>query len=216
MRTSNIILLALALVICATVTALAVTIRVKVDHHSYTKLIPAEGDLTEVPLGTFSIIAVDNLNDVNIEQGSENRIRLPKDKDRVPSYRLQGDTLKVWSEGRGTARFVVRDLRGLSLLHMGQCNLTGIKGDSLVIRADGNGSTSLDSCDLGGLRLSGSWGPIELTNSRFANLNIDTAGIVTLQNDHIGQIEGRWDEQGSLQIDAATLHNGIQKIERIQ
>lgn len=219
MRTSNIILLALALVICATVTALAVTLRVKVDHHSYAKLIPADDDLKDIPLGTFSTILVDNMNDVNIRQGNRNMIRLSKQTEKETSYRLQGDTLKIWSMGGGSVRIVVQDLRVLSLMHMGECNLSNIKGDSLFVHADGSGATTLDSCVLDRLHLTGiPSGGVTLSNSTSKTLwaNLDSAGgVVTLRNDRIEQLIGGWRDDGSLSIDGATLRNGIQKIERI-
>ena len=219
MRTSNIILLALALVICATVTALAVTLRVKADHHSYTQLIPADDDLKDISLGTFSTILVDNMSDVNIRQGNANLLRLSKQKEKETSYRLQGDTLSIWSAGSGSVRIVVQDLRALSLMHMGECNLSGVKGDSLFVHTDGSGNTGLDSCALGSLHLGGAQaGGFSLSNSTFKTLwsDIDSTAILSLQNDRVERIVGKWGGEGSLQIDAATLRNGIQKIEHIQ
>ena len=147
---------------------MATFLRYKVNHLQYSALIPSGGAFSDVPLGPFSVILVDGVNDVAVQKGEQNLVRLPQRNENRPAYRLQGDTLKVWSAraGEGSVRIVARDLRIFLMPKGGDCTLTGFHGDSLSVVTGGDwGTTSIDSADLLSLHLTLGTGKKRLSNA---------------------------------------------------
>jgi hypothetical protein len=222
MRTSNIILLSLAFVVLATATTLAAILRYKVDHLHYAELIPSRDAFSDVPLGPFSVILVDGVNDVTVREGGQNLLRLSQREGNPPSYRLYGDTLKVWSarQGEGTVRIVVRDLRTFLMPKGGDCVLSGLHGDSLSVITGGEwGTTSIDSADLLSLRLNlgvGKKGLLSRSNCRMLWADMDSSANLGIDSSRIDRLNGRWVGDATFNVDGVTLSKGIQMMQHIQ
>jgi hypothetical protein len=218
MRTSNIILLSTAFVILATVTLLTVVLRYKVNHLLYAKLIPSEDAFSDVPLGAFSVILIDGVNDVTVRSGDQNLVRIPKRTELQPSYRLQGDTLKVSSGG--TVRIVARDLRVFLMPRSGESTLSGFHGDSLSVVTGGDwGTTTIDSVDLIRLHLNlgvGKKGVLSHSSIRTLWADMDSSANLGVGNSRIDRLNGRWTADATFDADGVTLSKGIQMMQHIQ
>lgn len=221
MRTSNIVLLVVLLVFLGTLTALAVSLRVKVDHQWYTSSESATEEWENVPLGVFSKLTLDGCDGVSVTKGNANVLRVRKGKQNLPAFHLQGDQLLLGDSGHyvGGMTIVVQDLSAITLKRSDNCSLTGFKSDSLSLWSEGGG-VQIDSSDFGGLRVYLKGGSnLTLSNSSCGALSLDMSDDQTtlhLQNDHVKWVKGRWKDAISLDMDAATLQNGIEKIEHIQ
>ena len=187
MKTSNKILLGFALVILGTVTALALDLRYKADHHLYTEKESStfEGPRwVAKPIGHATRILVSGgEGTVTVSQSAGDSIWLFK-TDSAFGYKVVGDTLEFAGNPRGIS-IAMRHLNEVLLKGSGDFNITGFKGDSLSIYAALGNTMQLDSLDLGCLRLRGQ---VEayLTNSTCQRLWMDSAVNFHAEQDLIG------------------------------
>jgi hypothetical protein len=218
MKTSNKILLILFVLVLGTVTALALSLRIRVDHGWGTaKASDDQPYFKEVPLGTFTRLSIENYSDLNIRQGDSNSIRVVAKKEGTPFYTLSGDTLKV-DGGHGQdfgVVLVVKDLKYVRLKNSDRINFSHLRSDSLRLESNG-GYIELDSNSVVHLGIAITEGTnFQLTNSECPNLYLDMKGDETAlhcKNDKLGAVSGKWENDISLELDAATLGNGISKI----
>lgn len=229
MRTSNIILLSLFLLVFGTAAALAITLRYKIDHHLYDKLNDKEPDSMEgvsinMPLSPFSEIVLDAYPGTIIRKGDANSIRWIRFKGvSAPPYILSGDSLVLRPQTgdpyAANVTITVQDLRSIRLRSVSNCKIVGFKQDSLTIYGESLGDDdSVQSMDLKRLQLTLDGNKtLVLSNSAVGGLWLDLkndAGL-SLENARMGWIKGRWKGDISLTADSATLQNGIGKIEAI-
>lgn len=217
MKTSNKILLTLFVLVLGTATALALSLRIRVDNGWGTTKANDENYLKDVPLGAFTCLVVDNFNDLNIRQGDSNSIKVVAKRTGPAYYSLSGDTLKIdGSQGQDFGvEVVVKNLQYVRMKNADRINFSRINTDSLLVESNG-GYVELDSTGIGHLGLAISSGTeCNLTNSQCANLWLDMKGDQTTlhcKHDALGAISGKWADDISLDLDAATLGNGISKI----
>lgn len=222
MKTSNIILLTLFLFVLATVTAMAIGLRVKEDNGWYTSKGTTEESFGDMPLGTFSMIEAEGLDNVTIKQGGDNRIHLPTENKYRPQFQVVGDTLKLWATNKKEDQDVMVTVKGLnmiSLRHVQDCSLLRYKGDSLSIVDDGWGNIHIDTTEFRAIRVDGGQGAhVFLSSTACATLwpELDSSSVLSLENVRVRVIRGHWNGDASLQLDAATLRNGIEHIEHIR
>jgi hypothetical protein len=226
MRTSNIILLSLLLLIFGTAAAMTLTMRYKIIHHLYDeKQAPAADKMTVTPLSSFSKIVIDADEDVTIRQGNINSIGWTKNEG--VAVICQGDSLVIRDTAGSSTRLdnatiTVQNLSAIRLKRSGGCTIEGLRSDSLAICAGQKGykaNITLDSSSLKRLHLdvSGSDAFI-LSNSMVDGLWLDLKddAELSLENARMGWIKGRWNGGISLKVASATLQNGIQKIEPLK
>jgi hypothetical protein len=167
------------------------------------------------------MIAAEGLGNMTIRQGETNVLGLNNSNSVQPSYRIDGDTLKVLASpnnDRQSVSVTVRDMSLLTLKHVDDCNVIGVRRDSLNILGDGSGEVDIDSSGFHALRLQLGVGcRVTFSNGASETLRpeLDSNCTLSLQNARVRRIAGSWKPETSLQIDAATLSNGIEKIENI-
>jgi hypothetical protein len=218
MKTSNKILLILFALFLGTVTTLALTLRIRVDRGwGTTKINDDQPYFKEVPLGTFTRLSVENFSDLNIRQGDSNSIRVVAKSKGPAYYSISGDTLKI-DGGHGEdfgVELVVKDLKYVRLKNSDRINFSKLNSDSLRLESDG-GYVELDSDNIAHLGLAISNGTnFHLSNSQVPNLYVEMKGDETglyCKNNKLGTIAGQWADDITLNLDAATLGNGISKI----
>lgn len=222
MKKSNLILLCLILVVLVTCTATAITIRVKVDHHWYVTMEAPKGEVSDlIPVGVFSVIVADGLNGLTVLQNPGNGVQLPLRTSEKPVCRLEGDTLKVSSagqDGSGVIMISVANLKALYVKNTSTIALLGLKADSLFIKSEGSGGTTLIRSELGSLRLqldSSQQFTFDHTDCRVLWPYMDSSASLAMDSSRVGRIVGKWNGTASLKMDGVTL-NGIQKIEHVQ
>ncbi|TDW99164.1 DUF2807 domain-containing protein [Dinghuibacter silviterrae] len=220
MKKSNIILLALVLVVCGTFVSLAVALRVKFDHKDYKIAQAFDTEFEDVAAGAFSVIEAENLDGIEINQGDRDSIGLPTRPEKRPLYKVVGDTLKL-TPGRGPGndniRLTVHDLKGLYIHRVNSCHVYNIQGDSLYTLVDGGNDISIEGGVVGSFRLQLSGGGIGVDHITCKTLSLyaDSVSRVSLKNCMIECVRGRWDGREQVEMDGGTL-SFIQKIERIQ
>lgn len=219
MKKSNLILLVLLAAILATLLASAVTLRVKMDKQAFVKMVPPSDSFTDVPLGAFSVVAVDGLNVATITAGPANTIHLPQRESERPSYRLSLDTLYVTAtdKDRGNIRVNARALRSVLFKGTEDGTVAGFSGDSLSVY--GLNSTSI-------LVAGSTLGRLYLQADTCANVNLKDmdckeflprlAGVeLAVDSSTVHSIRGRWDGTSSLKLDGYSL-NHVEKIDHEQ
>ncbi len=218
MKTSNKILLILFALVLGTATTLALTLRIRVDRGWGTaKINDDQPYFKEVPLGTFTRLSVENFSDLNIRQGDSNSIQVVAKRTGPAYYSISGDTLKIDGSHGGDfgVELVVKDLKYVRLKNSDRINFSHLNSDSLRLESDG-GYVVLDSDNIAHLGLAISNGTnFHLSNSQCPNLYLEMKGDETglyCKNNKLGTISGQWADDITLNLDAATLGNGISKI----
>lgn len=219
MKKSNLILLCLILAVLGTVLASAVTLRVKMDRHSYEEMVPPNNTFMDVPLGAFSVVAIDGLDVATISPSPSNVIHLPVRKSERPVYRLSLDTLYISAppDGRGTVTLSAPRIRSVLFRGLTNGSVLGYNGDSLSVYALNTTNVLVAGTTLGSLRVQA---------DTCANVNLKdvdckeffpalTAVELSVDSSTVRNIRGRWDGTSSLKLDGYSL-NHVEKIDHEQ
>lgn len=228
MRTSNIILLSLFLLICVSALSLALTVRYKTDHDLSTWTIEKERGADRLP--SLSEIVIKNSRNVQIQHGDSNSISWNAPRSEAASiYTLEGNVLSVHDSISPGVIITTTRLDKIRFVNEDHCSITNYDLDSLSVvwtpdSASKNyyddQSLQLMNCNIQRLRLEGqNIGSIQMIFCKVPGLwmyRSDNAMDLNLDHSSVGWIKGSWKGSLSLSMDSTTAQNGIQNIEPLK
>lgn len=219
MKKSNLILLGLIVAILATLMASAVTLRVKMDKHAYAKMDPPSNSFTDVPLGAFSVVAVDGLDAATITTGPANVIHLPNRQSDRPTYRISLDTLYVTTteNGQGSLQLNLTGIKSVWFKGVNSGSVAGFSGDSLSVYGLNTTNILVAGSTLGRLRLhADTCASVNLKDIDCKEFLPGLAAVeLSVDSCNVRSIRGRWDATSSLKLDGYSL-NHVEKIDHEQ